>query len=254
LPGLAAGSQLIFANIPLPLPPNLVSLGYEPTSTAEFGGMLELAQENYPLYSAQVVMSNWAFESEWEPLGTSAGFQIPLTLNIYAAGAGNAVGPLIASSTVNALIPWRPEPDPTCGGTAYRAADGNCHNGSASIVVFHFSGVTLPQQIIYGLAYNTEHHGYSPVGTPGPYNSLAFALSTVAPSVGTLPLPGTVYWNTSSAGFYADGGAGGSGVFRQDTGWNMYSGAIGFATPEPVSYLLCSAGLLMLGLVRRRTR
>jgi len=31
-----------------------------------------------------------------------------------------------------------------------------------------------------------------------------------------------VFWNTSFAGFYADGGAAGVGIFRQDTNWAPY--------------------------------
>jgi hypothetical protein len=94
---------------------------------------------------------------------------------------------------------------------------------------------------------------------------LNFALSTTLPTVGSEPLPGTGYWETSAAYWYADGGASGVGTFRQDTGWSPYSGAVAFdaesystgnsglpadyglsEAPEPSSLLLLGTGLLGL--------
>jgi hypothetical protein len=61
-----------------------------------------------------------------------------------------------------------------------------------------------------------------------------------------------VYWNTETAGWYSDNGAGGVGIFRQDTAWT-YTGAITFATPEPGSITLILVGSMILLAVRRRT-
>jgi len=41
-------------------------------------------------------------------------------------------------------------------------------------------------------------------------------------TVGTDDNANNVFWNTSFAGFYADGGAAGVGIFRQDTNWAPY--------------------------------
>src|SRR5262249_11263711 len=81
---------------------------------------------------------------------------------------------------------------------------------------------------IYGVSYNTQTWGYNPIGVGGPYVSLNFGLAQVPPTVGSNPFPDTGYWNTQTAANYADGGAGGVGVFRRDTNWTPFSGAISF--------------------------
>jgi hypothetical protein len=80
----------------------------------------------------------------------------------------------------------------------------------------------VPDSLIWSVAYNTTDHGYSPIG-PKPcgancgYDSLNLGLATSEPLVGTDTNPGTIYWNTSYAGFYCDNGVpGGVGIFRLD--------------------------------------
>ncbi len=54
------------------------------------------------------------------------------------------------------------------------------------VVDFDFPvGTILPDTLIWGIAYNTATGGYSPIGTPGPYDSLNVGAFTVNPTVGT---------------------------------------------------------------------
>ena len=248
-----ANADTIYNSIPNPLPGNVPSLGYEATQTKEFGNLISFAAGSRNLTQVTAVMSNWALESTYETLGTSSGFNIPLTLTLYNVGAGNSVGSVFASETITALAPWRPEATAGCGNGGW---GGACLSGLAFTVSFNFAGVVVPDSLIYGLAFNTQTAGYAPTGLPGPYNSFNFGLAVVAPTVGSNPLPDSAYWNTAHASFYADGGAAGVGTFRQDATWSPYSGAIEFnvatAVPEPETYAMMLAGLGLLGFITRR--
>lgn len=251
----AAQADVVYSTLPGQSVHDEPSMGYQATSTSEFGSMVQLSSADYPLLRATVALSNWAFESAFEEIGTSTGFSIPMTLNLYNIGAGDTVGTVIGSFSTNAFINWRPEPSGGCDSNGY-FADGNCYGGSINYATFEFGGISIPQSFIWGLAFNTQNSGYNPVGTPGPYDALNIAISPDPPSVGSNPNPDTAYWNTADASNYTDGGAGGVGTFRQDTGWAPFgSGAIQFeATPEPSSLLLISLGLIGVGAFGRKAR
>jgi hypothetical protein len=240
----AARADIVYNSIPLSLPTNLPSLGYEATSTSEFGDAVTLAGNARALTSATVLMSNWALESSYESVGTSAGYNVSLTFSLYDAGPGGInplVGSLLARSTLaNAFIPWRPEASASCPGTQFQAPDG-CFNGLATPVTFAFNGESLPDTVIFGLAFNTADYGANPIHAPGPYNSLNFATSGGA-TTGTDLNPDGVEWNTVAAG-----------AFGPDTGWTPYVPAVTLeAIPEPISLSLLIPAVLGLVASRRR--
>jgi hypothetical protein len=215
--GAAGPPAAIYDSSPSPLPPNVVSLGYQATATAEFGDRVTFAGTNRRLTSVTVTMSDWAKHSDYPSL-PAAGYTHPITLNLYNAGTGSNPGSLIASVTQNFLIPWRPEADPTCATpSAWRAPDNLCYSGLAFDITFDLNQ-TVPDSIVYGIAYDTNTWGYDPIGAHGPYESLNVGL-TPAATTGTNDDPDDVFWNTAHAGFYTDGGAAGVGIFRRDTGW-----------------------------------
>jgi hypothetical protein len=239
-----ANASVIYDSITQPLPPNSWSEGYQCCQNSNLGNAVTFDGTDRNLGAVTVVMSNWAYESAWANLiGTSddytaAGFYLPLTLNLYTDNAG-AEGALLGSQTINAFIPWRPEPDPVnCSGTAYQA-DGNCYNGHETTVGFDFAGLTVPDSLIYTLAFNTQTYGTNPTGQNGPYNSLNFGLSTVGPTVGTDSYPGTIVRNNAVEG-----------------DWAPYTPEIQFsastATPEPGTWVLMLGSLASLVFVARR--
>src|ERR1017187_4288531 len=195
-----ADGVVLYNTIPSPLPPNLPSFPYEAGASGEFGGLIQFAGGNstYALSSATVALSDQSYLANWYTAvnGTTitlSGYTLPITLNLYNVGTGNTVGALIATETIdNAFIPWRPDPTAGCG-NGYQASDGLCYSGTLSTVTFNFAGLSVPDTIIYGLAFNTTDYGANPTGVLGPYDSLNFALATTPPTAGSNPLPDTAY-------------------------------------------------------------
>jgi hypothetical protein len=127
-------------------------------------------------------------------------------------------------------IPYRPSSGGCSSDDTAWSAD--CNHGLATNITFDFSSLnkTLPNTAIFGIAYNTYTHGYQPVGSGGPVDSLNVACypgvggqsgtAGVQPAVGTFPDPLGTYLNSSYAPFYLNDSA--PGTFRLDTGtaWN----------------------------------
>lgn len=265
-----ANAGTFYNSLPATIPvDSAFSLGYKATSTSQFGDLITTAGGT--LNEGVVLLSNWAYESKYDPLDLSpAGYDVPVTLTLYDVGAGNSVGVAITSSTTDVLVPWRPEPDPgACSsqnavddkantGQPYLAGTGSCYSGASVEAIFDFSSVSLaPGNLIYGVSFAT------PNGSPT--DSLNLAFTTDDPSVGSNPFPDTGYLDSTNAAIYADGGAGGTGTFRQDQNYSCannqictvgnFSGAVELSdAPEPGSVSMILIGLAGIGWGRFRKK
>ena len=244
-PVLAQGT-VVYDSIPSPTPPNVPSQGFQCCATAEIGDevKLEVDTPRRTGYTT-VLMSSWSLHSNYLTMPT-AGYSHPITLNIYLDAASAREHTPAQTVTQSFVIPWRPEADSTCtGGTAWRAADGKCYNGFAFTIAFDLRALNydLPDQFIYGIAYNTATWGYAPIGAPGPYESLNVGLNSTPPvAVGADAYPDGVYINYQHAPFYTDGGAE-SGTFRLDTQWAPNTPAVQFTTfARPATTASCKNG------------
>ena len=90
----------VFDSIPSPLPGNVASVGYEATSTSEFGdyATFDTAHPGSALQSVDVVMSSWGCESgTWNGgnCRTTPGetFSHPITLTLYEKDRRGTSGP-----------------------------------------------------------------------------------------------------------------------------------------------------------------
>lgn len=240
--GSAFAQSVAYDSLPNPIPPNIASLGYAATSTSEFGDRIEFANgASGALQSVTVLMSSWACQAgDWTTgCTTTPGATYPheITLNLYGIatddlGLAPFPGSLIATQSVEFAIPYRPSSSPACADTvtwptsdpahaAYRWLDvttDTCNSGLAFPITFDFvgDGVTLPKMVVYGISFNTANDGPGPLGVAGPYDALNVGAETNDSLVGTDVDPEGVFWDTSHAPFYCDGGALGAGEFRLD--------------------------------------
>jgi hypothetical protein len=248
---------MIFDSIPEVLPGSFPSLGYEATSTDEFGDHIIFADDARDLKTVDVSLTDWACENDNSRANNEAcvttpgsSYTHPITLNIYSVKYVSGLpepDTLLGTITQSFDIPYRPSWDSTMctgdkqtpvtdipfGGTWYDPVLAKCVHGYAFVITFDFDSlnINLPDEVIYGIAYNTAHYGSTPLGVNGPYNSLNVSLASVPPFVGTDYDVNEVFWDTSHAGFYCDGGASGVDIFRRDAApgcWAPYTPVIRF--------------------------
>jgi hypothetical protein len=236
----AKPTEVIYNSIPAVLPGNVPSLGYEATSTSEFGGAVELAAPTKTITKVTLTMSSWACEKGGAEDGTcvteaGAKFEWPVTLHVYALGLGGTVGAEVGTGVTHTFkMPYRPSASTKCfNGGWYKM--GTCYHGRLFKVSFILKHVTLPTQSIVALAYNTSDYGAEPTHCntgpgPCPYDSLNVGL-TGSPTVGTAPLPEDAFLSSTWGGAYCDNGVSGTGSFRLDAGcWGGYQPQITIAT------------------------
>ena len=251
--GIVPPPSVIYDAFPEVFPGSFPSLGYEATSTDEFGDHIAFAGSERALERVELSLTDWACENDGlrdndEACITTPGssYSHDITLNLYAvddSGGTPEPGALIASETRSFDIPYRPSwdsvnctgagetpgTDVPFGGRWYDPVLDACVHGYATTVAFEFDALELPDALIFGVAYDTGDHGANPIGVAGPYNSLNVSLATAPPSVGVDVEPGTLDWDTSYGPFYCDGGAGGTDSFRRDADcWDPYIPVIRF--------------------------
>lgn len=275
-PGQAAGpdGSRIYDSIPSPYPGGFPSEGFQATSTDEFGDHIAFADTERGLGSVVVSMTNWACGNDftwngstWVPkVGTApcttdnttgTGYNHPITLNLYNvdnSGPKPKVGSLIATKTQSFFIPFRPSATPAqCNNDPFRwynPADGICYNGYAFNIEFDFSAssITLPDEIIYGVAYNTFTHGANPLGVDGPYSSLNLSLATTGALIGTDVETDAIFHDSSWSGAYCSPVPTPLDVFQRDgVCWAPYTPAVRFnlkpavVSLSPAAPLVCNS-------------
>ena len=173
-PSSAGGSGgAVYNAIPSKVPGSVPSQGFECCQTNEFGDEVGLGGTARTLQSMSVVLVSWGCEAgRWNTgdcvTTPGATFSVPVTFTIYSDNAG-VPDQLLAQQTQTVNVQYRPSADARCTGTNagkwYSTKDHTCYNGFSQTVTMTFAGpaVTLPNQVIWSVAYNTTHAGYVPV-------------------------------------------------------------------------------------------
>jgi hypothetical protein len=238
---VTASAAPAYDNVSKPLPGNLPSVGFQATSTAEFGGLVEFAGAARKEPTVTVVMSSWACEfgtGATCATASDAAFQQQITLDIYKVNAtsNEPEGEPIATTRQTFEIPYRPSERKQCPETLEGKGWGKeCFLGKTHEITFHPTEVTLPAKAIIAVAYNTQSYGADPTGAEGPYNSLNVAVTEpktkeeeevgkggVKPSVGTDPLPEYTYFNSTYGLMYGAEPHGAVGTFSLANEWTGY--------------------------------
>jgi hypothetical protein len=228
--GAASAGEIIYDNIPSPLPGNFASVGNEAYSMSEFGGEVEFAGSARNNLNVKTVMSSWACQrGNWVAETCESGlpkmksyFRIPVTFRLYEVDPGNTLGALLWQRTKPFKMEYRPSGSSKCaGGRWYDEATATCYHGKAFVISLTGMKVRhLPSKAIISVSYNTTDHGPSPIGEAAcsktsagcPYDSLNVALAE--PGEHTLSLGADpteeLFVNSTYSEMFCDGGTEGT--------------------------------------------
>jgi hypothetical protein len=167
---VGGSAKAVYNAIPASVSANVPSVGFEATGTNEFGDAVGLASSARTLQSMSVLLSSFGCASgHWNTsdcLTTKgATFPVALTFTIYKID-GTTV---LAQEQQTFDVLYRPSADFThCtaadAGKWYNASDKSCNNGLPQLFKMSFpAGITLDDQVIWTVAYNTTHYGHSPL-------------------------------------------------------------------------------------------
>lgn len=174
-PSASAGgsAQPGYNAIPAHVSENVPSVGFEATSTKEFGDAVGLGGKGRMLQSMSVLFSSWGCQSGsgvtcvTDPGAT---FDVPVTFTVYESDiAGNLINPVpLAQRTQTVAVAYRPSASPECTGSDagkwYNTTDRTCYNGFPQTVRMDMPTVALANQVIWTVKYGTMHYGASPIG------------------------------------------------------------------------------------------
>jgi hypothetical protein len=200
-----AGAEVVYNNVPSPLPGNFASIGLAATSSSEFGGQVQLANTARKNPTVTVVMSSWACETGTVQSNCvttkNKTFTVPVTIRIYGTGPGELAEVPLAEKTKNVKMKYRPSSEPVkcpadaTGGRWYDVATAECSHGYAFPFAIKLRTKKMPKNAIITVAY--PH-------ASGPATSLNVSVSEPPEptlSVGAHPVPEWVV-NSTWPGMY----------------------------------------------------
>ena len=180
------------------------SVSFEGFPAKEFGDLVALGGKARKLDSMSVLLSSWGCETgNYYPAGAcqttpGATFQVPMTFKIYDVTGIN----VLATKTATLTVPYRPSASAQCTGADagrwYNSKDRSCYNGLPHLVTVNMSdlGVTLPDEVIWSVQYNTTTSGYTPLGNVQACSSLPAGCGYDTLNVGAFSFPNAPFAGT----------------------------------------------------------
>ena len=199
-PARKALAETVFSNMPAVLPLSAASVAFSGQKINALGNYVRLEGTARNLRFCEILMVTWAKAADFPDMAAANpdGYVHPLTLTLYSVTPENRLI-FLTVLTKSFLIPWRPlvqtngQPWP--------------FNGYAFKAVFDFnSTITLPEQVMIMVDYNTQASGFDPVNAYGPWNSLNMALGADAPTIGADVNPDVVLRVTGPNWLYPNSG------------------------------------------------
>lgn len=165
----APESEVIYNDTPEPLSLSYMSYSFNAQNLSALGNYVQLGGAARKIESCDTILVTWVKASEWPELAAEnpAGYYHPVTITIYEVKSSNELI-FRTEATQNVLVPWKPLTKP----------DGSVYNKNGYAFRAHIpfpDGIILPERVMVMVSYNTQTTGFSPTGSPGPYNSLNVA-------------------------------------------------------------------------------
>lgn len=251
------GMDVVYNNLPDPLPPSVINLSFEANGVTQYGNYVRLDTTAFSdtswacISGGYIILDTYGTRSLYPMYNAttnttlnSLGWLWNVTITFYSVDAINATyattDVLLFNYTQEFFIPWRPEHNASCSDPAtWLGPDGNCYHGLGVLETYNFpgEGMCLPnitQTVVVGIVYSTQRGGFPPIQGEGPWDDLNLGSSLTAPSVGTNVVPGSAFYNASSD--YNSPGP--VNVYRIDYNWAPYTMALelfAVSAPRPIS-------------------
>jgi hypothetical protein len=158
----SASAEVVYRAAPAGTVAAAPSLGFAESEIAELGSLVKLAGSSRVDPTVGLGLSVWSCQhGTWDSGCTTtpgSGFDLPLTLSVYAVGAGGEPGQLLTRSEQSFHLAYRPSADgctdPEGNPNGFTAADGSCSDGLPQQVAWTLTGVTLPAEAIVTVAFD----------------------------------------------------------------------------------------------------
>jgi hypothetical protein len=184
--------------IPAHVDGNVPSVGFQATSTSEFGDAVTLSGASRTINSMSVLFSSWGCQTgSGITCETTSGatFNVPVTFTVYKSVGGKIVDPgtPLSQTTKTVAFAYRPSADNSkCtgadAGKLFNSKISKCENGSTQLVTMAMPATSpLTSEVVWTVKYNTFSHGDDPTNVASGADSL---------NVGAMSFPGAPFSGT----------------------------------------------------------